>query len=62
MDFVTQDVVACDVADGFYGEGFVVEGDFVAFYYFLDGGADVVDPRVDTSFLVACSISQQRLC
>lgn len=51
MDLVAEDVVAGDVADGFDGDGLVVEFDFVAFHYFLDGGADVGHSGVDAGFL-----------
>lgn len=51
VDLVAEDVVAGDVADCFDGDGFVVEFDFVAFHYFLDGGADVVHSGVDAGFL-----------
>jgi hypothetical protein len=51
VDFVAQDVVAGEAADGFDGEGFPVELDFVAFHCFLDYFADVVDAGVDAGFL-----------
>jgi hypothetical protein len=51
MDFVSQDVMPSDVADRFDGDCLSVELDFVAFHYFLDCLADVIDAGVDTGFL-----------
>jgi hypothetical protein len=51
VDFVAQDIVASQAADGFDGERFAFELDFVAFHCFLDYLADVVDAGVDAGFL-----------
>ena len=51
VDTVAEDVVAGDVADGFDGDCFAVEFDFVALHYFLDGFTDVVDSGVNACFL-----------
>jgi len=51
VDFVAEDVVAGQAADGFDGDGFALELDFVAFHCFLDDAADVVDAGVDAGFL-----------
>lgn len=51
VDFVAQDVVACEAADCFDGDGLAFQLDFVAFHCFLDDLADVVDAGVDAGFL-----------
>lgn len=51
VDVVAEDVVAGDAADGFDGERFAVELDFVALHYFLHYGAHVVHAGVDAGFL-----------
>lgn len=68
VDLVAEDVVACEAADCADGNGFVVEGDFVAFHCFLDCGADVGDSGVGAGFLedglvlcTTCGVGQESL-
>lgn len=51
VDFVAEDVVAGDAADGFDGEGLAVDLYFVALHYFLHYLAHVVHSGVDAGFL-----------
>lgn len=51
VDLVAEDVVAGEAADGFDGDRFAVQLDFVAFHGFLDYAADVVDAGVNSGFL-----------
>jgi hypothetical protein len=51
VDFVAQDVVAGQAANGFDREGFAFDLDFVAFHCFLDHLAYMIDTGVDAGFL-----------
>jgi hypothetical protein len=51
MDLVSQDIMACDVADRFDRKDLFVNLDFVAFHHLLNRGADVTHSCVDASML-----------
>ena len=51
VDLVAQDVVASDAPNCFDGDDPSVELDFVAFHYFLDRFANVINSGIDASFL-----------
>lgn len=51
VNLVAEDVVAGEAADGFHGDRFAVQLDFVAFHGFLDDAADLVDAGIDSGFL-----------
>ena len=51
VNLVAEDVVAGEAADGFHGDRFAVQLDFVAFHGLLDYAADLVDAGIDSGFL-----------
>lgn len=54
VDLVAQDVMAADIPNRFDGDYLSVEFDFIALHDFLDCLADVIDSRIDASFLRVC--------
>lgn len=64
MDMVPKNIMACNVSDGFHGEGLSGNLNFVAFHHLLDCGANVTHPCVNASMLSMhqLHISQFKIC
>lgn len=64
MDMVPKNIMACNVSDGFHGEGLSGNLNFVAFHHLLDRGANVTHPCVNASMLSMhqLHISQFKIC